>query len=223
MGWLTANRSEPQTAQQTTCCMVPQIAVLDGAADGSALGTPDGGIDSIDHSPPGDVAERQANGTLFGDTDGAADGAVEGAADSSALGAPFRDADAAADAAVDGAADGSALGATDGGIASEDHGTPEGVADAMGWLTARCYNTQTAQQTTRWMVPQIALRSAPLTASSTVSYSTPEGVADEQAAARCSETQTAQQTARWMVPQTALHSALLPASSTAQTTVHQKA
>ena len=140
MGWLTANRSEPQTAQQTTCCMVPQIAVLDGAADGSALGTPDGGIDSIDHSPPGDVAERQANGTLFGDTDGAADGAVDGAAD------------------VQRSVHSTAL-STD-----KDHSSPEGVAD--GSADGSCSETQTSQQTARWMVSPMAQHSAHPTAAS---------------------------------------------------------
>ena len=52
----------------------------------------------------------------------------------------------------------------------------------MSKLTARCYHTQTAQQTTRWMVPQTALRSALDGVINGTDHSTPEGVVDEQAA-----------------------------------------
>ena len=54
---------------------------MNSAADGSALGAPDGGITSPDHSTLEGVADEPADGTLFRDTDGAADGLVDGAAD----------------------------------------------------------------------------------------------------------------------------------------------
>ena len=61
---------------------------MDGAADGSALGSPAGVINGTDHLTPEGLADEQADGTLLPYTDGAADDSVDGASDSSALGSP---------------------------------------------------------------------------------------------------------------------------------------
>jgi hypothetical protein len=103
--------------------------VVDGAADGMALGVADGVVDGAADGVALGVADGVIDGAADGVALGMADGVVDGAADGMALGA----ADGVVDGAADGMAVGAALGASVVGGGDEDsRGGDGGGGDGAG-------------------------------------------------------------------------------------------